>query len=101
MSLRFPNCWDGVNLDSSDHRSHMAYPVGARCPASHPVVLPRLESFFRYDVGTDPIGEITLSSGPYYTAHQDFFNAWVPSSLQTLVENCINAMVDCGKNPLR
>jgi hypothetical protein len=101
MSLRFPNCWDGVNLDSADHRSHMAYPMGSRCPASHPVVLPRLESFFRYDVGTGPIGEISLSSGPYYTAHQDFFNAWVPSSLQTLLANCINAMADCGKNPLR
>ena len=101
MSLRFPNCWDGVNLDSADHRSHMAYPSGSRCPASHPVVLPRLESFFRYDVGRGPIGDITLSAGPYYTAHQDLFNAWVPSSLNTLIANCINAGVDCGQNPLR
>ncbi len=23
-----PSCWDGVNLDSADHKSHMAYPVG-------------------------------------------------------------------------
>ncbi|HLB60811.1 MAG TPA: DUF1996 domain-containing protein [Patescibacteria group bacterium] len=99
MSLRFPNCWDGVNLDSPDHRSHMAYPENNRCPASHPVVLPRLESFFRYPIGTDPIGEITLASGPYYTAHQDFFNAWDPAGLQTLVTECINAEKDCGKNP--
>jgi hypothetical protein len=99
LSLRFPNCWDGVNLDSADHRSHMAYPAGSRCPESHPVNLPRLESFFRYGVGTDRIGEITLSSGPYYTIHQDFFNGWIPSGLETLVRECINAMVDCGKNP--
>ena len=99
MSLRFPNCWDGVNLDSPDHRSHMAYPSGSRCPASHPVVLPRIESFFRYKVGTGPIGTITLSSGPYYTAHQDFFNAWDPAVLQALVTKCMNAQVDCGTNP--
>ena len=99
MSLRFPNCWDGVNLDSPDHRSHMAYPSSGRCPKSHPVVLPRIESFFRYKVGTDPIGTITLSSGPYYTAHQDFFNAWDPAVLQALVTKCMNALVDCGTNP--
>ena len=23
---QFPQCWDGVNLDSPDHKSHMAYP---------------------------------------------------------------------------
>lgn len=99
VSLRFPNCWDGKNLDSPDHKSHMAYPSGSRCPASHPVVLPRIESFFRYNVGTGPIGTITFSSGPYYTAHQDFFNAWDPAVLQKLVTNCMNAMVDCGTNP--
>lgn len=35
----FPSCWDGVNLDSSDHKSHVAYPSGAgagTCPESHP-----------------------------------------------------------------
>ena len=24
----FPQCWDGVNLDSPNHKSHMAYPIG-------------------------------------------------------------------------
>jgi len=36
----FPSCWDGKNLDSPDHKSHMAYPSGVNsgsCPASHPV----------------------------------------------------------------
>lgn len=36
----FPSCWDGVNLDSADHKSHMAYPVDGfdhgTCPDSHP-----------------------------------------------------------------
>lgn len=38
----FPSCWDGKNLDSSDHQSHMAYPVGGfpdtgDCPEDHPI----------------------------------------------------------------
>jgi len=100
VSIRFPNCWDGERLDSPNHRSHMAYPVGSSCPATHPVVLPRLESFFRYDVGNLPLGnDLHWSSGPWYTVHQDFLNAWVPSGLQHFVTTCINAMKDCGKNP--
>ena len=25
LSMLMPSCWDGVNLDSADHRAHMAY----------------------------------------------------------------------------
>jgi hypothetical protein len=44
----FPSCWDGKNLDSPDHQSHMYSTVkgGFReagpCPASHPVRMPQL-----------------------------------------------------------
>lgn len=100
ISYKFPNCWDGVNLDSPDHKSHMAYPARGRCPATHPVAIPRLEAFVRYPVGTDPIGTITMASGPYFTAHMDFWNAWDPAALQWLLDNCINAGLDCGKNPV-
>src|SRR6476620_11220784 len=35
-----PSCWDGKNLDSADHRSHVAYPsftnIGLTCPAAQP-----------------------------------------------------------------
>ena len=99
VSLRFPNCWDGRNLDSSDHFSHMAYPDGNDCPSSHPVVIPRMESFFRYEVGPGEIGEISFSSGPWWTIHQDFFNAWDQGTLQGLINECINRGQDCGKNP--
>lgn len=33
-------CWDGKNLDSPDHKSHMAFPSGVTtgsCPTTHPV----------------------------------------------------------------
>ena len=100
ISYKFPNCWDGRNVDSADHISHVAYPMGGGCPASHPVPLPRLEMFIRYLVGTAPIGTVTLSSGPYYTAHMDFFNGWRPQAMQYLLDNCINNGRDCGKNPM-
>ncbi len=35
----FPSCWDGVNLDSPDHKSHVSYPASynnGACPSSHP-----------------------------------------------------------------
>ena len=37
--MTFPSCWDGVNVDSPDHRSHVVYPSGMDtgfCPPSHP-----------------------------------------------------------------
>lgn len=47
QTIIFPACWDGKNLDSPDHQSHVAYSgVGATgggaCPASHPVKLPQI-----------------------------------------------------------
>ena len=45
--LSFPSCWDGVNLDSPTHTSHVSYAVtenlnSGPCPASHPVRIPAL-----------------------------------------------------------
>jgi Domain of unknown function (DUF1996) len=97
--IQAPNCWDGVHLDSADHISHMAYPGRSRCPASHPVVLSRVESYFRFRIASPPLGEVTLSSGPWWTIHQDFYFAWDPSELQRFVDRCINRLVNCGQNP--
>ena len=47
----FPTCWDGKNLDSPDHSSHMAYApgttatsalAGPNCPSSHPIRVPQV-----------------------------------------------------------
>jgi Domain of unknown function (DUF1996)/Domain of unknown function (DUF4124) len=46
MSVSFPQCWDGKNLDSPDHISHMAnsgnFPTANKCPTTHPVALPQV-----------------------------------------------------------
>jgi len=45
---RFPTCWDGVNLDTPNHRDHVAYPEtgtfesGGKCPSTHPVKIPQI-----------------------------------------------------------
>jgi len=54
-SVIFPSCWDGKNLDSPDHTSHMAYSpggqtlAGATCPASHPVRVPQVMYEMQWD----------------------------------------------------
>ena len=95
----FPQCWDGVNLDSPDHKSHVVYPTrshGTRtCPASNPVILPRLIIRISWPI-TNGDG-VQLASGSPYTLHADFLNAWDPPTQQKLVDTCINAGIDCGK----
>ncbi|OIW26239.1 hypothetical protein CONLIGDRAFT_662844 [Coniochaeta ligniaria NRRL 30616] len=47
-TITFPTCWDGRNLDSPDHKSHVAYPESGTfessgpCPASYPVKIPQV-----------------------------------------------------------
>jgi len=96
--VELPQCWNGRDKDSPNHFSHMAYKVRGGCPSSHPVEVPTLKAYIRYAVGTGPI-DFTLSSGPYYTYHMDFFNAWVPSELQRFIDRCIKNAIDCETNP--
>jgi hypothetical protein len=94
LHVFFPNCWDGVHLDSADHRSHMAYSRFGRCPADHPVIVPRLSEDFGYPI-LDGTG-ITLASGSYFTAHADFWNTWQQSTMVRLTRDCINRGRQCG-----
>src|SRR5882757_4426339 len=54
--LDFPQCWNGRDLDSPDHKSHMAYPVNGDCPATHPVPVPKLRQVLRYPVNGSTAG---------------------------------------------
>lgn len=101
VNVRFPDCWDGANLDSADHKSHMSYSVNTggvfRCDAAHPVALPYLHMIFRWD-GQFPSGEsVTLSSGSTLTFHADFMNGWNQERLESLIGQCIKTQTECGK----
>ncbi|MEA2715993.1 MAG: hypothetical protein QOI99_310 [Actinomycetota bacterium] len=95
LRVHFPDCWDGQRLDSTDHRSHMAYAADGACPADHPVAVPHLRLGVHYPAGVGG-ADVTLSSGAPDTAHADFFNAWDPSAQARLVEQCLQAAVKCG-----
>jgi Domain of unknown function (DUF1996) len=94
--ISFPGCWDGKNLDSPDHKSHMAYPVRGACPVSHPVGLPSVGIRVRWKtVRGVPSSRLSLSSGGQLSLHADFWNVWNPAAMQWLVTNCLNQSRNC------
>jgi uncharacterized protein DUF1996 len=95
LHVNFPSCWDGRNLDSASHQSHVAYTMRARCPASHPVAVPAISLILRYPV--TGAGNVELSSMGQFSAHADFFNAWNQGELTSLVNGCLNALRHCGR----
>lgn len=94
-SVIFPSCWNGRDLDSPDHKSHMAYAdTGGNCPSTHPVSLPEL--FIELDFIGIPGGpSYELSSGGQYSMHADFFSAWEPRVMNALVAECLNIPRTC------
>jgi Domain of unknown function (DUF1996)/F5/8 type C domain len=95
-----PSCWDGVHLDVPNHQGNMAYPIHIdgklACPAGHPVAVPMLEFKIAFPVsGNLSAMHLHLASGPAYTWHYDFFDAWSPKVLAALVKHCINGGLQC------
>jgi hypothetical protein len=94
--IDLPNCWDGVGLEPEN----VAYPVDGSCPATFPHTLPRLSERIHYGVmnPVNPDGSIgfILSSGPFWSMHADFWNAWQQARLDELVDSCLVAAVHCG-----
>ncbi|WP_167761783.1 DUF1996 domain-containing protein [Blastococcus sp. CT_GayMR19] len=94
-SVVFPNCWDGKNLDSADHKSHMSYAKDFKCDAAHPVQIPQLTLAERFTKGRTG-GKITLASmNSPMTLHADFLNAWKPAAMAELMKHCIYAHRFC------
>ncbi|TQM38221.1 DUF1996 domain-containing protein [Pseudonocardia cypriaca] len=96
--LDFPSCWDGENLDSEDHRSHIAFAdedTGA-CPQDT-VAVPQLRMILAYD---QPGGRnFALDGFPDQqhhpaTDHGDFVNG-MPDELMDAVVECLNEGLQC------
>jgi hypothetical protein len=106
----FPSCWDGVNVDSANHKDHVAYPAigsfeGGVCPESHPVGL--ISLFYEFFFTTTDYPDFTnfiWSNGDTtgYGYHGDFINGWkdltvLQDALKCVGQTCpINAPVAQG-----
>lgn len=95
VRIAFPSCWDGVNLDSEDHKQHLAYAVGGTCPPQHPVAVPELVVEVRYPIHGDG-HDLVLASGQTITAHADFMNGWDQDKLEREVRTCLSRGRICG-----
>jgi len=100
----FPSCWDGKNLDSPSHQSHVAYPAigdfnGGVCPESHPVAIFSL--FFEFFFDTKGFSDLKFAfangDATGYGYHGDFIMGWTDRDLlQTAHKDCVNA-ANCPK----
>jgi hypothetical protein len=97
MHVVFPECWDGLHLDSADHKAHMAYAANGVCPADHPVAVPQIIVNIRYPV--NGAGHVEVSSMGPYSGHADFVNSWDEAGLTRLVDYCLNALRPCDTGP--
>ncbi|KAG6901790.1 hypothetical protein C0995_007893 [Termitomyces sp. Mi166 len=102
--INFPSCWDGKNVDSPDHKSHVAFPSGGpdsgTCSdPNFPVTLPRifLEVYWSSNNFDDVRSQAMNSTQPFvyaygdptgYGYHADFLNGWDKGVLQRAVDNC-------------
>jgi Domain of unknown function (DUF1996) len=107
VELSFPQCWDGRNLDSPDHKSHMAY-ANNGCPTSHPIALSEVSLIVHWKVPAGKTGtQLRLSSDAYptstpggYSMHGDWFMGWSVSHRDAWTDNCVRAVRDCGSHLL-
>ncbi|MFK4547605.1 hypothetical protein RKD29_007201 [Streptomyces tendae] len=106
-TFTFQSCWDGRNIDSANHRTHMAFAAAdGSCPDGFRAV-PRLVQRVVYDVAAPSLEDggrtvplFAVDSFPEQlhkpvTDHSDFINVFDEDLMREMVE-CINSGRECG-----
>ncbi|MGW2741106.1 DUF1996 domain-containing protein [Streptomyces sp. NPDC001450] len=106
-TFHFQSCWDGRNIDSANHRTHVAFagPDGA-CPEGFRAI-PQLVQRIVYDVAAPSLNDggrtvplFAVDSFPEQlhkpvTDHGDFINVFDEDLMREMVD-CINSGRTCG-----
>jgi len=106
-TFRFQSCWDGRNIDSANHRTHVAFAdASGACPNGFEAI-PQLVQRIVYDVKAPSLQDggrttplFAVDSFPEQlhkpvTDHGDFINVF-DASLMKEVVSCINGGRNCG-----
>jgi hypothetical protein len=94
FTLRFPDCWDGKNLDSPKHKEHVSFGAGGKCPVAFPVAIPALTFSIAYPTSGTKDG-FQLASGLPSSMHGDAFFAWEDDAMAHRVKDCVVQVVQC------
>jgi hypothetical protein len=95
FTLRFPDCWDGRNLDSPNHKEHVSFGGGGKCPDQFPVAIPAVTFSIAYPTSGTTDG-FKLASGLASSMHGDAFLAWEDAAMAHRVKDCVVQVVQCN-----
>ncbi|WP_280868168.1 DUF1996 domain-containing protein [Streptomyces sp. SAI-127] len=106
-TFKFQSCWDGRNIDSANHRTHVAFAQNdGTCPEGFEAI-PQLVQRIVYDVDAPSLGDggrttplFAVDSFPEQlhkpvTDHGDFINVFDENLMNEMV-GCINDGRQCG-----
>lgn len=95
LELSFPSCWNGKDLTSENHKSHIKFPKLGQtgdCPDGFPVRMPVLfyETIFDVNAFKNHSGRFVLANGDLegYGYHGDFIAGWNTTFLQDALNVC-------------
>ncbi len=106
-TFKFQSCWDGQNIDSANHRTHVAFAAAdGGCPSGFEPI-PQLVQRIVYDIDAPSLKDggrttplFAVDSFPEQlhkpvTDHGDFINVFDEDLMREMVD-CINEGRECG-----